>query len=130
MNNQCLCGKKIPFLQCCDPYLKGTAIASTPEQLMRSRYSAYALGGYGEFLLKTWFPPMASGMTAAELSKRTQQWLSLEILGSGSKGTDGWVEFKATYQHNSVNSVMHERSIFSLIDGRWLYIGGEVTYNS
>ena len=97
---------------------------------MRSRYSAYTLGGYGEYLLKTWFPPMASGMTATELSKRTQQWLSLEIIGSGSKGADGWVEFKATSQVNRVNSVMHERSIFSLIGGRWLYIGGEVTFNS
>lgn len=63
MNNQCICGKNIPFLQCCEPYLTGKAVASMPEELMRSRYSAYALGGYGEYLLKTWFPPMASGLT-------------------------------------------------------------------
>jgi uncharacterized protein YchJ len=36
------------------------------------------------------------------------------------------VEFKATYQVNNVTSVMHERSIFSLIGGRWLYVGGEI----
>ena len=85
MNNQCICGKNIPFLQCCEPYLTGKAVASMPEELMRSRYSAYALGGYGEYLLKTWFPPMASGLTAIELSKHIQEWLSLEVLGSGAK---------------------------------------------
>lgn len=126
MKNQCICGKNIPFLQCCEPYLAGKAVASMPEELMRSRYSAYALGGYGEYLLKTWFPPMASGLTANELSKHTQEWLSLEVLGSGAKGAKGWVEFKATYQLNNVTSVMHERSIFSLIGGRWLYVGGEI----
>ena len=97
-----------------------------PEELMRSRYSAYALGGYGEYLLKTWFPPMAAGLTAIGLSKHTQEWLSLEVLGSGAKVSKGCVEFKATYQINGVTSVMYERSIFSLIDERWLYVGGEI----
>ena len=30
---------------------------------MRSRYSAYSLGGYGNYLLKTWFAPMAKDLS-------------------------------------------------------------------
>ena len=43
MDNPCPCGSNKPFAQCCEPYLQGKAIAPTPEALMRSRYSAYAM---------------------------------------------------------------------------------------
>ena len=97
MINSCICCSKRAFSNCCEPYLKGSAMANTPEQLMRSRYSAYALGGFGEYLLKTWFPPMSKNLRVSELSEKTQQWIKLDVLGSGHTGTEGWVEFKATY---------------------------------
>ncbi|RZO19808.1 MAG: zinc chelation protein SecC [SAR92 clade bacterium] len=101
-------------------------MANTPEQLMRSRYSAYALGGFGEYLLKTWFPPMAKNLRVSELSEKTQQWIKLDVLGSGHTGTEGWVEFKAIYQTNSGKSIMHEKSVFTRIEHQWFYIGGEI----
>ena len=30
------------YAECCEPVIKGTRKAATPEELMRSRYSAYA----------------------------------------------------------------------------------------
>lgn len=126
MVNSCICGNNIAFSSCCEPYLKGSAIPSEPEQLMRSRYSAYALGGFGEYLLKTWFPPMAKNLRVSELSKKTQHWIKLDVLGSGNTDTEGWVEFKATYQTNSGKSVMHEKSVFTRIEQQWFYIGGEI----
>ncbi len=93
---------------------------------MRSRYSAYALGGYGRYLLRTWFAPMAKGLTEAALSKRDQTWLGLQVLGSDASGNQGWVEFKASYQDGEASNEMHEKSIFILIDEQWFYIGGEV----
>jgi len=93
---------------------------------MRSRFSAYALGGYGDYLLKTWFAPMAKGLTAEELSKQGLQWVSLEVLGSGVTDKQGWVEFKATYREEGKIHVLHEKSVFTLSGDSWLYIGGEI----
>ncbi len=93
---------------------------------MRSRFSAYALGGYGDYLLKTWFAPMAKGLTAEELSEQGLQWVSLEVLGSGVTDKQGWVEFKATYREEGKTHVLHEKSVFTLSGDHWLYIGGEI----
>ena len=79
MLNNCICGSGKAFSECCEPLLSGKMPAKTPEQLMRSRYSAYAFGGYGDYLLKTWFAPMAKGLTAQALSEKAQQWVSLEV---------------------------------------------------
>ena len=127
MLNNCICGSGKAFSQCCEPLLSRKIRAKTPEQLMRSRYSAYALGGYGDYLLKTWFAPMAKGLTAQALSEKAQQWVSLEVVGSGVTDQQGWVEFKATYLEDSKQRVMHEKSVFTLSGDCWLYIGGEIT---
>ena len=126
MNDRCVCCSKKPFAFCCEPLLLEQQSALTPEQLMRSRYSAYALGGYGRYLLKTWFAPMAKGLSEALLSRRDQDWLGLQVLGSDKSGNQGWVEFKAKYQEGDTINEMHEKSIFILIDQQWFYIGGEV----
>lgn len=98
---------------------------------MRSRYSAYALGGYGEYLLATWFPATARGLTAAELSVRTVQWCRLEVLAKSQQGDNGEVEFKAYFCEAeggaSEPAVMHEYSTFKRNAGRWYYIGGRVS---
>ena len=127
MLNNCICGSGKAFSQCCEPLLSGKIRAKTPEQLMRSRYSAYALGGYGDYLLKTWFAPMAKGLTAQALSEKAQQWVPLEVVGSGVTDQQGWVEFKVTYLEDSKQRVMHEKSVFTLSGDCWLYIGGEIT---
>lgn len=95
---------------------------------MRSRFCAYYLGGFGDYLLATWFPATAKGLTALELSKKDHDWQSLELLHKSQKGHEGVVEFKAYFLQDQQRKVLHERSIFSRIDGRWLYVGGEVSY--
>ena len=124
--NNCICGSGKAFIGCCEPLLSEKMLAKSPEQLMRSRFSAYALGGYGDYLLKTWFAPMAKGLTAKELSEQGLQWMSLEVLGSGVTDKQGWVEFKATYREERKTHMLHEKSVFALSDDRWLYIGGEI----
>lgn len=100
----------------------------TPEQLMRSRYSAYALGGYGEYLLATWLPVMAPKLTPIQLSQKEHDWVKLEIIVKGQKGDDAWVEFKAYHRLYDTEEMdcLHERSVFKRIQGKWLYVGGEV----
>lgn len=97
---------------------------------MRSRFSAYALGGYGEYLLSTWFPASAKGLTVLELSKKTVDWQRLEVLSSSQKGDKGTVEFKAWFYSSPSSGgmeTMHEVSEFVRIQSRWLYIGGRVS---
>ena len=38
----CPCGSGKEYGECCEPIIKGTALAQSPEALMRSRYTAYA----------------------------------------------------------------------------------------
>lgn len=125
----CICGKSKPFNTCCEPFLSGKQHARTPEQLMRSRYSAYALGGYGEYLMSTWLPATAQGLSASELSKKTVDWQRLKVISSSQKGDKGVVEFEARFL-KSANSeemeIMHEISEFVRIQSRWLYVGGRV----
>jgi SEC-C motif-containing protein len=94
---------------------------------MRSRYSAYALGGYGDYLLETWFPATAKGLTTEALSLRTCDWVELEVLNKSQKVDQGTVEFNAWFHNDQGDKqVLHEKSVFQRIKGRWLYVGGEV----
>lgn len=126
----CICGKLQPFAKCCDRFISGKQNAKTPEQLMRSRFSAYALGGYGEYLLSTWLPASAMGLTVSELSEKTVDWQRLEVISSSQQGDNGVVEFKAWFnqsQNSDEMEMMHEVSEFVRIRSRWFYVGGRVS---
>ncbi len=127
MTNICLCDSGKPFKKCCERFLNGSANATTPKQLMRSRYAAYALGNYGEYLLATWLPESSKGLTAASLSKKSLDWVKLEVLNSHQKGDEGSVEFKAYYKTDDEElSILHEMSSFIRINRRWYYVQGDV----
>lgn len=123
----CICKAGRDFVDCCDPFLNQGKIAETPEQLMRSRYAAYALGGYGEYLLSTWLPENSQGLDALSLSVRSIKWTGLEVISHSEKGDLGWVEFKASYiGEQGVFGVHHEKSTFLRQLGKWLYVSGEI----
>jgi SEC-C motif-containing protein len=128
MKELCVCCSGKSHKQCCGRFLDNGALAKTPEQLMRSRYSAFALGDHGDYLLQTWFPPTAGKLTAETLSRRDREWTRLEILSKAQQGDKGWVEFNAWYRDEAGRTqVLHEKSIFQRSGGRWLYVGGEVS---
>lgn len=127
MPEHCVCGSKKPFTACCDRFLSGSMEAKTPEQLMRSRYSAYAMGHQGQYLLRTWFPATAGGLTAEQLSQRDRDWIRLEVLTKQQSGDQGFVEFNAWYRdRHGHERCMHEKSVFQRSAGRWFYVGGEI----
>lgn len=127
MSELCICGSQKRFDQCCGRFLDQGQFAKTPEQLMRSRYSAYALGGYGEYLLKTWLPSMARGVNVIELSQKNNDWCRLEVLDKSQQGDNGIVEFNAYYLlPEGGEACQHEKSIFKRIKGQWLYVGAEI----
>ena len=127
LTSLCLCGSQKIFKQCCQPYLEGLAYPKTPEKLMRSRYTAFALGHYGQYLCDTWAPEYSQHLSPIELSKQSTQWLGLEIIRKSQQGNEAIVEFKASFlcDQNS-KSIHHEISQFERRSNQWLYVKGDV----
>jgi len=124
---KCRCHSGKAFQACCGRFLASNNYAKTPEQLMRSRYTAYALGGYGQYLLDTWAPETANGLSVAALSQTDTNWCRLEILNKSQSGDKASVEFKAYFLNDDeTESVLHEHSTFERRAGRWLYVRGEL----
>lgn len=117
----CPCGRAATYGDCCAAFHQGRATAPTPERLMRSRYSAFAVGDTG-YLLRTWHPttrPAGLDLDPA------QRWTGLEILGtSGGSAfhTEGAVEFRAHYTLHGHADSQYEHSRFVREDGRWVYL--------
>lgn len=121
----CPCGSDKPFAACCEPCLSGSAPPGTAEQLMRSRYTAYALGNL-KYVWDTWDPDMRP--EPADRPADTVAWVGLEILNvrdGGPEDQNGLVEFVARYLDAGVPGSMRERSRFRRLDGRWFYVSGE-----
>lgn len=121
----CPCGTNKPFADCCKPYLEKGKIPATAEALMRSRYSAYALGK-ASYLLKTWHPETAPEAINMDTSPT---WYGLEVVGTWrgqENDRDGVVEFKAHYLSQGKADTLHEVSRFVRLDGRWFYVSGEI----
>ncbi len=128
MGDFCLCNSRKTYDKCCGRFLSEGNNAKTPEQLMRSRYTAYALGGHGNYLLKTWLPVMAKGLNEVELSQKNIEWIGLSIISKSQKGDDGYVEFRATFLDKQNNEAdHHEKSVFKRISGQWFYVGEEMS---
>lgn len=117
----CPCGKG-PYATCCQPFHDG-ADAPTAEQLMRSRYAAFARG-LTSYLLDTWHPTTRPRKLVLDPE---QEWLGLQVLSStgGFLDAEGVVEFRATWRERGVTEVLHERSRFVRDEaGRWRYLTG------
>ncbi|MFQ3246866.1 MAG: SEC-C motif-containing protein [Arenicella sp.] len=123
----CVCASGKGFNRCCQPYLSGSRRPKTPVQLMRSRFSAFALGGYGAYLLETWLPSSSNGLSEFELSQLSVDWQHLQIIDKSQQGGRGMVEFKATFlDHYGEQQRHHEISQFHRISGHWYYAAGRV----
>lgn len=93
---------------------------------MRSRYSAYALGGHGAYLVDTWHPDSCVGLSAESLSAKALNWQNLTILNFSQQGNESMVEFEAQFVNaDGSPGHHHEISRFVRINGNWLYVSGE-----
>ncbi|MGY1620261.1 YchJ family protein [Geodermatophilus sp. SYSU D00691] len=120
---RCPCGSGLPYAECCGRLHDGAATAATAEQLMRSRYSAFAVGDAG-YLLETWHPRTRPRTLDLDPDVR---WTGLEVLatsGGSLLEAEGVVEFRASYVVDRAPGAQHERSRFLREDGRWRYLDG------
>jgi SEC-C motif-containing protein len=128
METICPCGSNHPFAQCCEPYITGAAIASTPEALMRSRYSAYATRNF-DYIESTMKGAPLKSFNRVDTEKSAQQvtWDKLEVISVSEvkpEDEEGFVEFKAYYTAGNKTDVIYEKSRFIKKKGKWFYIEG------
>lgn len=111
----CPCGSGGLYDECCGPLLSTERQATTAEQLMRSRYTAYVYGN-AEHLWRTW-----DGRTRpSQIPLDDTRWIGLEIreaIDGGPDDTTGIVDFIARHEGGQ----LAERSEFSRRGGRWFY---------
>ena len=123
MSQACYCCSGQVYAECCEAILQCEVIARSPEQLMRSRFSAFCSGAVN-YLIDTLHPSarkLDDRVTIQETIDNTE-WLGLKIVSSQAKGDEGVVEFAAFY----VGGQLHEKSYFTKEGGLWFYVTGDI----
>ena len=117
-NSKCPCGSGKKYKKCCQIYHKG-AIAKDALTLMKSRYSAFAVGDINYIIKTSTFQKDYNDLKAFSNSYNFKK---LEILDLGAN----FVIFKAFIECNGKDATFSEKSHFVQKDGRWYYDSGEI----
>jgi SEC-C motif domain protein len=121
MYGSCPCGSGESYARCCGPLHHGQRQARTAEELMRSRYAAYALGDT-DYVFRTWHPRTRPSDLTLDAGT---EWTGLEVMDRSGGGPDdehGEVAFTARFTADGRDGVLRERSRFRRRAGRWLYV--------
>ena len=125
-NLLCKCGTGKNYLQCCGKYIDNLELPQNPQQLMQSRYTAYAMCNI-EYIAKTMCGRASQGFNIQDTLLWAKQilWLKLEVLDSRiEEPNKGFVEFRAYFSQNNKNYVLHEISEFHRKNNKWFYVDG------
>lgn len=117
----CPCGLDDDYDACCGRLHAG-APALTAEALMRSRYSAFAVGD-AAYLLRTWHPSGRPRTLTLDPAVRWTRLAVLETDGGGLFDSAGTVRFRAVYVREGQRGVLAETSRFVRRDKLWTYLG-------
>lgn len=114
------------YAQCCGAWIEDFTGRPAPDAhaLMRSRYTAFALGRT-EYLLATWHPATRPADLTLEPGVK---WLGLDVRSHRAiDATHAEVEFVARSRLQGRAQRLHERSRFTReADGRWYYVDGDI----
>ena len=147
----CPCGTGKKFAVCCSAIIEGKKQAISPEQLMRSRYSAYATKN-AQYLFDTYANETQQSQSVEEIKHwaNSCQWIKLNIINSSSINDSSLskdsslptVEFEAFYLIGNKMYLLREKSRFTLENTlhtarsstssklnnqmRWLYLDGNI----
>ena len=124
----CPCSSGAAFAECCEPIITKAEQAKTAEQLMRSRYTAYATGNV-DWIVDS---QSADGRELVD-RKATEEWSKraewhrmevLEVQQGGEDDDEGFVDFKAYYTMAGEEITHHEVASFRKEDGVWYFVDG------
>ncbi len=138
INSPCFCGSALDFHQCCQPFITLVTLPKTPEQLMRSRFSAYAMGD-AQYVFDTYAKNSQSSQTIKEISEwgSSCKWLALKIHSTNepvaltTDNAEQFVEFSAFYVNQGYLYELREKSRFILETDmnkavHWRYLDGDI----
>ena len=125
---RCYCCSNKLFSQCCQPFVEGMHLPQTAEQLMRSRFTAYAIHRY-DYVLNTYSREKRSKLSASQLEESAAGavWFALSVMPSQTVSLDNesdMVEFTAYYFEGKSLFQLHETSSFIKEEGSWRYHDG------
>lgn len=131
LSNLCRCCSEMPYEHCCEPFHKGMP-PQNALQLMRSRYSAYALN-FPDYIIATTHPasPQYSDnrfswkRSISQFSRNTT-FDKLEILDFNENSSLATVTFTAYMTQGGQDATLTERSYFEKIGDRWMYLNGQL----
>jgi SEC-C motif-containing protein len=136
----CPCCSGLAYDACCAPFHRGEREAPDPVALMRSRYSAFAVGE-AEYLWKTLHAdhpdrgghdgghpqtpgPHDKALRSLRSAKDRLKYMGLAILDSRRKGMSGEVLFCATIFERGQDRSFVEKSDFEHDGEGWRYLSG------
>ncbi len=118
----CPCHSGKAYADCCESFHRGFAPPSALA-LMRSRYSAYALG-LVDYILTTSQTAQKSDKREIEAFCAARRFADLEILNVQEGENKATVKFKAVLFQGSRDASFIETSQFIKSGDRWMYVSG------
>lgn len=125
----CPCGSSRAYSECCEPLIGNARSATTAEQLMRSRYTAFVKKEI-EYLLSSLHPEHRSDYD--EQSTRawaeSVEWRGFSVIrtiAGGPEDSEGQVEFVVSYVEKGNKQEHHELSMFKKQDSIWYFTTGK-----
>src|SRR5688572_14863441 len=121
----CPCGSNKNYSSCCEPFIQGNSIPHTPEELMRSRYTAYSQANI-DYIANTMKGPASINFNAEHAKEWAKKihWKDLKIIRSSEQDDKGTVEFIAHYSLQNNPEIIYEISEFHRENDRWFYFDG------
>lgn len=119
----CPCGTTRPYAACCGRFIDEEALPETAEELMRSRFSAYARGR-DDYIVAT--EPGADPEAVRQWINQVR-FVALRVLSAqgGSDDEEGTVVFEADLDSHGRLHTHRETSRFVRREGRWLFVQGK-----
>lgn len=131
LSNPCPCCSGKAYNECCRPFHEGS-IPENALQLMRSRYSAYALN-MPDYIVATTHPASPQYLEDKFSWKRNISQFSknsffnkLQILDFKENKTLATVSFTAYLSQDDCDATFTEKSYFEKLNGRWFYRSGQL----
>jgi SEC-C motif domain protein len=135
-NLVCPCDTGLLYNDCCGQYHSGIQPAPDALALMRSRYTAVALGTtipkLADYLVQTihrnspyYDPNLKRHRVFWQQYSQTTHCQGLTIIQYELGETTAWVHFKAQLLQRDKPTQLEEKSQFVKLNKRWLYLNGE-----
>src|SRR5690348_3977805 len=105
----CPCCSNKKYSDCCGRFIDGQQFPATPEELMRSRYTAFTQANIS-YIVNTMKSPAADNFDDEEAKRWASRvkWEKLEVIEANSNSNKGSVEIIAYFIDDHEEQVVHE----------------------